>query len=126
MVASGLSILPSVTASFVDGVWVGAITAFQPGPGVVLRADDGAGHTGSSQPFALEGAPRLAIARPNSFVVVSWPASASGFGLERANLLLSSNNLWISVTNAPLLQSDRYVLTNPVPASNAVFRLRKP
>ena len=126
VVASGLSILPSVTASFVDGVWVGAITAFQPGPSVVLRADDGAGHTGSSLPFALEGAPRLAIARPNNFVVVSWPASASGFGLERANLLLSSNNLWVSVTNAPLLQSDRYVLTNLVPASNAVFRLRKP
>jgi uncharacterized repeat protein (TIGR01451 family) len=48
---SGIPISPTNSGNFVNGAWSGNITALQLATNVVLRADDGSGHTGSSNPF---------------------------------------------------------------------------
>ncbi len=42
---------PTNSGNFVNGVWTGNITIMQPAKNIVLRADDGNGHSGSSNPF---------------------------------------------------------------------------
>ena len=49
--ASLVSIIPTNTENFVNGIWTGNITVLQPATNVVLQADDGSNHTGSSSPF---------------------------------------------------------------------------
>ena len=46
-----IPITPTNTGSFSNGVWSGNIIVLQPATNVVLRADDGNGHFGSSNPF---------------------------------------------------------------------------
>ncbi|HNZ75192.1 MAG TPA: C10 family peptidase [Verrucomicrobiota bacterium] len=46
-----IAITPPVSGSFVNGVWNGNITVETAAAGVVLKADDGAGHIGLSSPF---------------------------------------------------------------------------
>ena len=45
------TIAPNVTANFTNGIWTGTITLANRATNAVLIADDGAGHTGSSNPF---------------------------------------------------------------------------
>jgi hypothetical protein len=49
--SSGVTIHPTVSGNFVAGVWSGNITVQQVASSVLLRADDGSGHTGNSNPF---------------------------------------------------------------------------
>jgi len=42
---------PTVTTPFVYGVWTGEVTVHEAASNLVLRADDGLGHTGESNPF---------------------------------------------------------------------------
>ncbi|MBI5383838.1 MAG: hypothetical protein HZA90_04035 [Verrucomicrobia bacterium] len=51
--AQPLPLTPALASEFVNGVWTGAITLPLAAPTVVLRADDGHGHVGVSQPFAV-------------------------------------------------------------------------
>jgi len=44
-------ISPATSGSFVNGLWTGSIAVQQAAPNVVLTANDGAGHVGSSAPF---------------------------------------------------------------------------
>jgi len=46
-----VAITPTNSGNFANGVWSGNITVLQPAINIVLRADDGSGHTGSSNPF---------------------------------------------------------------------------
>jgi uncharacterized repeat protein (TIGR01451 family) len=46
-----VSVTPTNSASFTNGVWSGSVTVQQPATNVTLKADDGQGHTGSSNPF---------------------------------------------------------------------------
>jgi uncharacterized repeat protein (TIGR01451 family) len=48
---NSMSISPTNSASFTNGVWSGSITLQQLATNVSLRADDGQGHTGTSNPF---------------------------------------------------------------------------
>jgi hypothetical protein len=50
---SGIPIVvtPTSAGPFVNGVWTGELAVQQAGSNVVLMANDGAGHTGSSNPF---------------------------------------------------------------------------
>jgi uncharacterized repeat protein (TIGR01451 family) len=47
------AVTPTNSGSFVQGAWNGLITLPLASSNVVLRADDGAGHTGDSEPFVL-------------------------------------------------------------------------
>lgn len=48
---SPVAVVPSTTSSFTEGVWTGNITVSPPITGVIISADDGAGHIGVSNPF---------------------------------------------------------------------------
>ena len=52
-VATHVSITPSVSGNFVNGVWTGNIQVLQTASNAVLQTDDGAGHNGSSNPFQV-------------------------------------------------------------------------
>ena len=56
-----IPITPTVTGAFSSGTWSGSITATQPATGVILTADDGAGHTGSSNAFAVTTSADLTV-----------------------------------------------------------------
>ncbi len=49
--AAPITITPTNSGSFVNGTWSGNLTVLQPATNIVLRADDGSGHAGSSNPF---------------------------------------------------------------------------
>ena len=51
--SNSIPISPNSSGAFVNGVWSGNITASQGATNVVLKADDGAGHTALSTPFSL-------------------------------------------------------------------------
>jgi hypothetical protein len=51
--SNSIPISPTSSGAFVNGVWSGNITASQGATNVVLKADDGAGHTAFSTPFSL-------------------------------------------------------------------------
>ena len=59
----GNSLTPSITISptnsgnFINGVWTGNITVLQAATNVVLSANDGLGHSGSSNPFQVVSNP---------------------------------------------------------------------
>jgi uncharacterized repeat protein (TIGR01451 family) len=46
-------IRPTVGGIFVDGTWMGSITALAPATNLVLRANDESGHTGDSAPIQV-------------------------------------------------------------------------
>ncbi len=50
-ISNVIALAPLQSGNFTNGVWSGAITMLQPGQNIVVRANDGAGHAGSSNPF---------------------------------------------------------------------------
>ena len=48
-----LALTPTVLTNFITGVWAGYITVNDPAPRVTLRADDGDGHFGTANEFAV-------------------------------------------------------------------------
>jgi hypothetical protein len=51
--SNAVPVSPPVSGSFINGVWSGTVAVGQGGTNVVLRADDGTGHAGSSNPFRV-------------------------------------------------------------------------
>ena len=49
--APGVTVTPTVTGSFVSGLWTGNVAVSQTATGLTLRADDGASHNGTSAAF---------------------------------------------------------------------------
>ncbi len=75
----------------------------------------------------VEGfAPSLGIALSGANVVITWPASASGFVLQRATSLTTPIT-WTEVTvPAPTVVGDQQTVTLPVGSGNEYFRLGPP
>jgi hypothetical protein len=67
--------------------------------------------------------PRLEIVRAGSAVVLAWPLSAGGYGLETTTNLATP--VWDVVTNAPVISASQYVLTNSGNAQILFYRLRQ-
>jgi uncharacterized repeat protein (TIGR01451 family) len=118
---SSLTVTPAVLSNFTAGVWTGFITVSQTNPAVVLRADDGQEHTGTSDPFAVAPVPRLAIELPSEARegdgVVTGQVSV-------ATVLPRSEDLLVSVTVAGTNRAvAEALLTIPAGATNAVLSL---
>jgi hypothetical protein len=60
---------------------------------------------------------------PSDQVILSWPASASNFVLETSSTL-SSEASWTPLTNGVATSAGSFVLTNPMAAPSAFYRLR--
>lgn len=86
-----LPVAPAELGPFVNGVWTGDITVFQPGTNIVLRAQNDTGRTGNSEGFAVEpftGSQRLAIARFAQDVRLRFPtASGQLYRIEASDSL---------------------------------------
>jgi uncharacterized repeat protein (TIGR01451 family) len=86
--------------------------------GLALRGEPTAATSGSA-------APSLAIARYGPQIVLSWPASATGFVL-RASAKLGTSANWQSNSTPPAVAGGRYLVTNALPTATEFFRLQKP
>ncbi|HEY5233420.1 MAG TPA: immunoglobulin domain-containing protein [Verrucomicrobiae bacterium] len=131
--AAGISIAPTNSGSFVNGVWSGNITVPQPATNVVLTANDGSGHAGSSNPFDVVLSPPVITTQPtNQTVFVGQPASfsvtASGtapisyqwsFGTTNLD---GATNATLTLTNVQLNQTGNYsvLVTNIAGSTNSV------
>jgi hypothetical protein len=102
-----VAITPTNSGQFASGVWAGNITAQQAATGIVLRADDGAGHIGTSGLFLVATPPAITAQPTNQTVIVG-------------------NNATFSVTatgTAPLRYQWRKDGTNVAGATNTTLAL---
>ena len=67
--------------------------------------------------------PRLEIAVSGNGTLLSWPLTAGGYVVETTPTLTAPT--WETVTNAPVISADRYVLTNSWSDQSRFFRLRQ-
>ncbi len=51
--SNSMPVSPSSSGAFVNGVWNGSVTVSQASTNVMLKADDGAGHVATSNPFSV-------------------------------------------------------------------------
>jgi hypothetical protein len=81
----------------VNGVWSGTITASQAATNVVLKADDGAGHTALSTPFNLVSA--IVLQSPQRLGGGQFQCTVSSAQGQHLEILVSSNlSSWITLT----------------------------
>lgn len=68
VVGGSAPVTPTTIGPFVDGQWRGAITILQRATSIALRADDGDGHTGFSNPFYVNSSnsPPIIVVQPVS------------------------------------------------------------
>jgi hypothetical protein len=97
--AQTLTLTPATAGPFTNGVWTGSLTVQQPGSNVVVIANDGAGHAGSSNPFNV-----LAVLAATNLV------QNGGFELGTfADWTLSGNENGVLVgDSAPYVHSGLY------------------
>ena len=60
-VGGSVPVSPTTTGAFASGTWTGNITVGQPGTGIILDANDGAGHVGNSNAFNVTATADLAV-----------------------------------------------------------------
>jgi hypothetical protein len=88
--SNSIPVSPTSSGAFVSGVWNGTLTVGAAATNVVLKADDGAGHTALSTPFNLANPIRLLSPQhPPAGNFQCTVSSASGLRLE----ILASSNL---------------------------------
>jgi hypothetical protein len=115
-------ISPQISGNFTAGVWNGTIAVPQLVSNMVLKASDGAGHSGLANSFDVVSLPALGTLNFGSSLVVSWPVSPSGFVLESSPDLLSDT--WTVVPGSPISFSGQNLQSVPVASTNQFFRLR--
>ena len=71
------------------------------------------------------GAPALTISRSGNFVIVSWPASATGFTLQISRNLNPTPS-WDTLTNPTQTRQGMVSITLPLERGHRFFRLVKP
>ena len=68
--------------------------------------------------------PQLHITANPGFVVLSWPATATGYSLQSTPVLTAPN--WSTNGPLPVVVNGRYVVTNGITGPAVFYRLRKP
>lgn len=71
------------------------------------------------------GAPVLTITRSNTFAIVSWPETATGFRLENNNNL-SLTNGWATAPQTRSTNGGQISVTVPAGPGNNFYRLKNP
>jgi hypothetical protein len=115
---NAIPVSPTASSAFVNGIWSGNVTLGQAATNVVLKADDGAGHTALSSPFTVVTPIRLLL--PQRLAGGQFQCtvfSAAGLKLE----ILGATNLsnWTTVTNLTNT-SGTIIFTDP--ATNIIRR----
>ncbi|MDB6022469.1 MAG: hypothetical protein JWQ04_2326 [Pedosphaera sp.] len=76
------------------------------------------GHIYVSPPEVL-----LSSALSNGLMVVSWPTTAAGFGLQQNTDLTGTN--WVTLTNAPVITNGMNQIFLPTTNTNSFFRIKQ-
>jgi hypothetical protein len=121
---NAISVNPPVSGNFVQGVWTGSVVISQITSNLVLRADDGLGHSGLANPINVIWLPTLDLKHSGKTLLILWPVGASGFVLETSSSLLPA--AWVPVTDPPFEIGGQYVLPVVMSDSNRFYRLRFP
>jgi hypothetical protein len=119
---SGVSISPVVSGNFIQGVWTGSMLTTQLVSNLVLKADDGAGHTALANPIDVVSAPTLNFGFDGTTLSIAWPAGAPALILESSDSV--SPATWTTVPGSPVLTGDQYVMQVDTTAPQRYFRLR--
>lgn len=82
------------------------------------------GFWGATAVVQSPGVPLLSITVTNQTVVLTWPAPATGYQLQEASELGTTN--WFAVAASPQLNGGEKQVTLPVPVGNRFYRLHKP
>ncbi|HEX4264742.1 MAG TPA: FG-GAP-like repeat-containing protein [Verrucomicrobiae bacterium] len=121
---NGVTVSPQVSGNFVAGVWSGTITVPQVFSGLVLQANDGAGHTGLANSIDVVNPPSVTLLNFGNSLLISWPLSPSGFLLETSDSL--SSGTWVPASGSPLQFNGQNLQSEPMTGTNQFFRLRFP
>ncbi len=103
---SPIPVTPVVSGNFANGVWTGNVTVWQASSNVVLTANDGAGHAGSSNPLSViySNQPPLITLQPANQTLpvgVSATFSVSAVGSPPLSYYWARNGAFIAgATNA--------------------------
>ncbi len=98
-VTQPVPITPTNSGNFVGGIWTGSVAVLAPATNMWLRADDGAGYSGTSTPFIVEAFTDLAVTMavaPDPVLVSSnltWMATVTNLGPDRATGVLLTDPL---------------------------------
>ncbi len=121
---NGVAVTPSVSGSFVQGVWTGSVVISQTVSNLVLRANDGLGHFGLANPINVISLPSLEMLRSGNIALFLWPVGYSGFALETSDSL--SPATWRSIPYAPFQIGDQCLFPIEMTGTNGFYRLRFP
>lgn len=105
----------------------GKITAIVPANAITGAISvTGPGGTAVSSSLFFIDTVSLTVQWLTNLVSVTWPANTIGFTLQDTTNLLSTNTVWLAVTNPPIiLQNGVNTYTNVPDASARFFRLTK-
>ena len=117
-----IPISPVTSGNFVQGVWTGTVHITKKGTNIVLRADDGLGHTGLSVPFNVLALPSVDLQKSGNILLFNWPANYSSFVLEESSNLFPS--AWSDVPVSPLQIGNQYIVPLEMSGTNGFYRLR--
>jgi len=109
-------VTPSISGSFVQGVWTGLVTVPQTLSNLVLRADNGFLPAADANAIQVVDAPGLETERYGDillFLWPLWPAGSPAFQLETSTNLAPSS--WVPIAQPPLQIEG----LNVVPASTS-------
>jgi len=118
---NGISVAPVVSGNFVQGQWTGSLTISQTTSNLVLRADDGLGHFGLSNPINVIVLPNLSMMRSGGIAVFMWPVGYPGFVLQTSSSL--SPAVWNAVLFSPVQFGNLYVLPMDMSGASGFYRL---
>jgi hypothetical protein len=119
---NGVSVNPPVSTNFVQGVWTGTVTITRTTSNLVLRADDGAGHTGLANSINVINTPSLGMAQSGNFLLIFWPVDPAGFVLESSASLAPAQ--WAPVSAPPFQIGNQYLESVQIDNTNQFYRLR--
>ena len=74
--------------------------------------------------LAIIAAPILQAQVSGKNFILSWPASATGYGLETSTNLADANS-WTVVANTPATVNQQYVVTNQISGAAKFYRLKQ-
>ncbi len=116
--AVSVPISPTVSGLFVNGTWTDNLSVLAPISEVTLRADDGGGHTGESNPFAVELRNDVAVSLADSPDPVSlggnltYAITVTNIGPAGATGVVVTNLLPVTATLVSVTPSQGAVTTN--------------
>ena len=116
---NGLTLTPTVSGAFSNGVWTGPLTVGSSATNVELIANDGLGHTGTAD-LSVAAAPQLQIQSYTNNFYILWTAGAL-LKLETTTNLDSP--VWIELQGATQA-GDQYILPFTTDDPVRFYRLR--